>query len=283
MEVRVPSLDEMRRRFSRQAAEAPPTSRSPETALEAPKEASPLRPVSPDAMPPHYKTIAAQTIVEGAVRQLAGAKAINRVKSGWWVDYQSREWSVETEVEAALKNAAGMYPPRMPKGVEVRDAALEQVANAVERIKEAAIARLFPAGRDAKDGSVSTLDSALEDLDSFEDDEEPATSRSAGEAKPKAKVDLRRMKAKQRAERAPLMARPAHKSGHVPSYTLSVDGKDAVLGFGKHKGKRLTDIVQVDKGYLEWMLKSPGDFARELLDVVRYVVNNPLSAKRMPR
>lgn len=51
----------------------------------------------------------------------------------------------------------------------------------------------------------------------------------------------------------------------APPFTRGVAG--VVLDFGKHKGKTLHDIAELDSGYLEWMLRE-GDFPMELLDEV---------------
>jgi hypothetical protein len=52
-------------------------------------------------------------------------------------------------------------------------------------------------------------------------------------------------------------------------YRISLDGKDAGLGFGKHKGFKLSEIYATDPGYLVWMLGE--DFPAELKDVIEHI------------
>jgi uncharacterized protein (DUF3820 family) len=51
-------------------------------------------------------------------------------------------------------------------------------------------------------------------------------------------------------------------------FTISTDGTDALLKFGKHKGKTVSKIYEEDPHYLNWILRS--DFPEELKDVIRY-------------
>lgn len=54
-------------------------------------------------------------------------------------------------------------------------------------------------------------------------------------------------------------------------YKINATGDNAILKFGKHKGRSLTQIA--DRGsalYLEWLLKQP--FPDDLKDVCRYVL-----------
>jgi len=50
---------------------------------------------------------------------------------------------------------------------------------------------------------------------------------------------------------------------------ISVDGDDAILSFGKHKGASISGLLGTEDGrsYLRWMLKQ--DFSDELLEVVK--------------
>lgn len=64
---------------------------------------------------------------------------------------------------------------------------------------------------------------------------------------------------------------------HIPvkktsgRYAISVSGEDAILKFGKHKGRKLTKIVEKNGKYLLWLLQQP--FPDDLKDVCRYVLN----------
>jgi hypothetical protein len=52
-------------------------------------------------------------------------------------------------------------------------------------------------------------------------------------------------------------------------YTISMDGKDAVLRFGKFKGQKVSDLAKSisGKGYLGWMLTK--EFPDELVDIIK--------------
>lgn len=52
-------------------------------------------------------------------------------------------------------------------------------------------------------------------------------------------------------------------------FTMSGDGDDALLHFGKHKGERISDIAEENPDYLKWMIKS-GDFDKDLLEIVEF-------------
>lgn len=52
-------------------------------------------------------------------------------------------------------------------------------------------------------------------------------------------------------------------------YTISGDGGDALLLFGKHRDSSVSDIAQSNMGYLDWMLKQ-ADFPLDLVDVIKY-------------
>jgi hypothetical protein len=59
-------------------------------------------------------------------------------------------------------------------------------------------------------------------------------------------------------------ARHMHNRRH---YTISTDGEDAVLNFGKHKGSKLSELAEsrAGRGYLRWILQN--DFPKELQDL----------------
>jgi hypothetical protein len=54
-------------------------------------------------------------------------------------------------------------------------------------------------------------------------------------------------------------------------YTISMDGADATLHFGKWKGHRLSDMAKVPEGrsYMDWMLKE--GFGADIKDVVNHL------------
>lgn len=52
-------------------------------------------------------------------------------------------------------------------------------------------------------------------------------------------------------------------------YKISADGKDALLKFGRHRGKTLSAIAKEDPTYLRFITTS--DFPDELKDVARYL------------
>lgn len=54
--------------------------------------------------------------------------------------------------------------------------------------------------------------------------------------------------------------------GHGGRYTINIDGDDAVLKFGKHKGKSISELANSQSGYLDWILRQ--EFPEELKDVV---------------
>jgi len=50
-------------------------------------------------------------------------------------------------------------------------------------------------------------------------------------------------------------------------YTISADGRDAMLRFGKHKGETLSSIAITNPSYLVWMLEQ--DFEADLQTLIR--------------
>jgi len=49
-------------------------------------------------------------------------------------------------------------------------------------------------------------------------------------------------------------------------YTISTDGEDAVLHFGKLDGNRVSDIADEDPSYLRWMLKEQDGKLKTIMD-----------------
>lgn len=49
--------------------------------------------------------------------------------------------------------------------------------------------------------------------------------------------------------------------------------RDAILLFGKHKGKTLSSIFLLDKSYLDWMISQ--NFEKRLLDIVQHIKLHP--------
>jgi DNA polymerase-3 subunit epsilon len=48
---------------------------------------------------------------------------------------------------------------------------------------------------------------------------------------------------------------------------LKWDGDEAVINFGKNQGRKLRDMAQMEKSFLDWMLRS--DFPKDTLDIIR--------------
>lgn len=55
---------------------------------------------------------------------------------------------------------------------------------------------------------------------------------------------------------------------HDRRYTVSIDGTDAMLFFGKFKGWSISNLANNEKGYLRWMLEQ--EFPSPLQDVIKY-------------
>lgn len=74
--------------------------------------------------------------------------------------------------------------------------------------------------------------------------------------------------------------KPAHeiktdqKPSGVEKHIIFKEG-EAYINFGKHKG---TSLQKMDKGYLQWMIKS--DFSQDVKDIIKVVLN--ASPKRSP-
>lgn len=52
-------------------------------------------------------------------------------------------------------------------------------------------------------------------------------------------------------------------------YKVSKDGKDALLKFGRHRGKRLSVVASEDPTYLRFIIES--ELPSELKDVAKYL------------
>lgn len=78
-------------------------------------------------------------------------------------------------------------------------------------------------------------------------------------------VDVAKMKA----------ARSAPKSS-PPKYAKSVDGRDAIIKFGKHRDKALSDIYKEDPSYLGWLLKEfrglSDPASKDFVDIVKHII-----------
>lgn len=64
-------------------------------------------------------------------------------------------------------------------------------------------------------------------------------------------------------------APPAPAKRPPPKYKISADGSDALIGFGKHRDKALSEIGKTDFSYLDFIIKD--DFPDDLKDVARHV------------
>ena len=52
-------------------------------------------------------------------------------------------------------------------------------------------------------------------------------------------------------------------------FTISGDGKDAILHFGKHKNRALSELIKTHPGYLDWIMRE--DFPASIKDVIGYL------------
>lgn len=88
------------------------------------------------------------------------------------------------------------------------------------------------------------------------------------EAEGKRGLDMRKMR-----KAVKRRAVPAKTSG---KFKISADGEDAVLLFGKHKGKEVSLLAKKEPDYLKWMQRQ--EFPEELLSVVQHqlIVNDRL-------
>jgi len=80
----------------------------------------------------------------------------------------------------------------------------------------------------------------------------------------------RRLRDGKIAKRLKFVAAMKKKRNEV-NFSITVDGKDARLAFGKHKGQKLGEIIGFPdgKGYLNWLVNN-SDSSIELKDVARY-------------
>jgi hypothetical protein len=133
--------------------------------------------------------------------------------------------------------------------------------------------------RDIREGKADWgVDGALADhLDNFEPPEAPPPPGGRG-------IDPKRMSAsKAKAGALPDADRP-------PRHTISADGTDATIHFGKFKDLPLSVIAAREPDYLAWMIKEFGTrtdkATRGLIDVVRYrirALRGPGARKPMPK
>lgn len=270
------SLDDLRRRHSAgpktvaSPAPTPATGRHPSGAVwRSTKPTVVDMAATPAGMLLHrdWRHLLNQYIVAGVVSRLPDSRAdlAGPDTSRVVVWHQSRQWPVTPEVVQGLSVAEENFGHELIPEHELKAIADGQAHYAAKRIRDAAIGRLFPAGRDSDDGST----------------EPPPTSRSPGTPR-KGGVDIGKLRAAVKAEGgAPRRPRPSDVILLDKRFTISVAGDDAVMNVGKFKGQCLTDVVKIDKGYLEWVLsnKHTGDFQpwpRDVLDVVRHVLNNPM-------
>jgi len=65
---------------------------------------------------------------------------------------------------------------------------------------------------------------------------------------------------------------------HSSKYTISEDGCDAVLNFGKHAGASVSHLARTEPGYLRWMQGE--DFPPDLMDVIGFVLDGPATVDR---
>lgn len=64
-------------------------------------------------------------------------------------------------------------------------------------------------------------------------------------------------------------AEPPPPTGYKPKYKIDTTGTDALISFGKHRGKTLSEIGKKDFTYLDFIIKD--DFPADLKDVARHV------------
>jgi len=62
-----------------------------------------------------------------------------------------------------------------------------------------------------------------------------------------------------------------NRTGGSGKFTISTDGNDALIQFGKHAGENVSDLAEDPDGrsYLQWIVRS-GDFDKDLIEVVEY-------------
>jgi len=73
-----------------------------------------------------------------------------------------------------------------------------------------------------------------------------------------------------RKDKSDLAKRISQRKTSGGKYKISARGDDAMLKFGKHNGKWLSEIAKENKGYLEWILEQK--FPDDLKDVCRYLI-----------
>ena len=78
-------------------------------------------------------------------------------------------------------------------------------------------------------------------------------------------------KAKDRAKRGLAGMSTAKDTGaFVGKITISDDGKDALLGFGKHRGKKLSTVFWSEGDYVDWIYRRVG-VEHPVRDVIEYL------------
>lgn len=121
-----------------------------------------------------------------------------------------------------------------------------------------------------KDGKpVITANDLIEFSDAIVKGRNPELSELFPDSDEKEKKTRARRKTKL-AESLKSSADKRKKKAIVGKYTISIDGKDAMIEFGKHKGRTLSDIEKRDRTYLKWMLTE--EFPRDLKDVCRHLL-----------
>ncbi len=108
--------------------------------------------------------------------------------------------------------------------------------------------------RNIREGVEWELEGSADHLDDLTEDDMPDLKG----------VDLDKMK--------------AARSKSPPRYTKDMSGTDAIIGFGKHKGKSLRDIYKEDPTYLGWLLKEFRELtdkaSKDFVDIVKLIIDD---------
>lgn len=76
--------------------------------------------------------------------------------------------------------------------------------------------------------------------------------------------------------------RQRHGKRRPPDYTLSKDGDDAIIRFGKFAGRTVSDIYREEPGYVAWMIKEFRELDPEFSELCREVIRRaPKDTKLM--
>jgi hypothetical protein len=99
-----------------------------------------------------------------------------------------------------------------------------------------------------------------------------------------AEKGLRKAKASTLEEALEMIEAAPVKKTKDARYTISTDGKDATLHFGKHRGSRISDLVKREdtKGYLRWLISPANSFPEDLVDVTRRILGVKPKAPSKP-